>query len=73
MTAKLCESEWEIVLKNHRNDAATVGLLEPMSENWEIISSNYSFNKVDAFTIRFDVTIPQNKEVKIRYRVRSGV
>ncbi len=73
MTAKLSESEWEIVLKNHRNDAATVGLLEPMSENWEIISSNYSFNKVDAFTIRFDVTIPKDKEIKIRYRVRSGV
>jgi len=73
ITSKLYESEWEIVLRNHRKDDATVGLLEPMTENWEILSSSHSFKKVDAFTIRFDVKIPKDKEIKIRYRVRSGL
>jgi hypothetical protein len=64
--SELYESEWETVLRNHRKDDATVGLLEPMTENWEILSSSHSFKKIDAFTIRFDVKIPKDKEIKIR-------
>jgi len=73
ITSRLYESEWEIVLRNHRKEDATVGLLEPMTQNWEILSSNHSFKKVDAFTIRFDVKVPKDQEIKIRYRVRSGL
>ena len=73
ITSRLYESEWEIVLKNHRKEDATVGLLEPMTENWEILSSNHSFKKVDAFTIKFDVKVPRDKEIKIHYRVKSGL
>ncbi|MCK4535141.1 MAG: hypothetical protein KAT81_06365, partial [Syntrophobacterales bacterium] len=73
ITSKLYESEWEIVLRNHRKEDGTVGLLEPMTQNWEILSSNHSFKKVDAFTIRFDVKVPRDKEIKIHYRVKSGL
>jgi len=72
ITSRLYESEWEIVLRNHRENDTTVGLLEPMTENWEILKSSHPFKKIDAFTIRFDVKIPKDEEITIRYRVRSG-
>jgi len=72
ITSRLYESEWEIVLRNHRKNDTTVGLLEPMTENWEILKSSHPFKKVDAFTVRFDVKIPKDEEITIRYRVRSG-
>ena len=73
ITSQLNESEWEIVLRNHREDDTPVGVLEPMTTNWEIVSSSHPFKKVDASTIRFDVQVPRDKEITIRYRVKSGL
>ncbi|MBN2538549.1 MAG: DUF4139 domain-containing protein, partial [Deltaproteobacteria bacterium] len=73
ITSQLNESEWEIVLRNHREDDTPVGVLEPMAANCEIVSNSHPFKKVDASTIRFDVQVPRDKEITIRYRVKSGL
>jgi len=44
-----------------------------LSGNWSVISSNYPYEKVDAHTIKFDVKVPKDGEVKVKYRVRVGV
>lgn len=64
------ESEWEITLRNHKKEDITVGILEPVHSDWEIVNSSQPYKKVDAFSIRFDVPVPQDKEVKVKYRVR---
>lgn len=73
ITTKLHESEWEITLRNHKEKEITVGIVEALLGNWQIISNSHPYQKVDAFTIRFDVTVPQDEEVKLRYRVRVGL
>ncbi|MBW2350898.1 MAG: DUF4139 domain-containing protein [Deltaproteobacteria bacterium] len=73
ITTRLHESEWEITLKNHKEEDITVGIVEPLFGNWEVISNNYPYKKVDAFTIRFDVTVPNDGEVKVKYRVKVGM
>ena len=73
VTTKLHESEWEITLRNHKEKDMTVGIVEPLLGSWQIINSSHPYKKVDAFTIRFDVTVPKDEEVKVRYRVRVGL
>ncbi|HPQ45063.1 MAG TPA: hypothetical protein PKZ42_12650 [Syntrophales bacterium] len=73
ITSRLNESEWEIVLKNHRKEDMPVGVLEPMSSNWEMVSSSHPFTKINASTVRFDVQVPKDNEITIRYRVQSGL
>nr|HDM99510.1 DUF4139 domain-containing protein [Deltaproteobacteria bacterium] len=73
ITTRLYESEWEITLRNHKEEDIVVGIVEPLSGNWSVISSNYPYEKVDAHTIKFDVKVPKDGEVKVKYRVRVGV
>jgi len=73
VTTRLHESEWEIVLRNHKEEEVSVGVIEPLFGNWKVISNSHPFTKVDAHTIRFDVKVPKDGEVKVTYRVRVGL
>jgi len=73
ITTKRFETEWEVVLRNHKDEAVTVGIVEPLYGNWNILRSSHPYKKVDAFTIRFDVKVPKDGEVKVTYRVEVGL
>lgn len=73
ITSKMHESAWEITLRNHKDKDVTVGIIEPLFGSWEVIDKSHPFKKVDAHTIRFDVSVPKDKEVKVTYRVRVGI
>ena len=73
ITSKLHESEWEITLRNRKEEDITVGILEPLLGNWQILSSSHPCEKVDAFTVRFDVAVLKGEEVKVTYRVEVGL
>lgn len=73
ISTKLHESEWEIRLRNHKETDIQVGVVEPFFGNWKILNNSHPFKKEDAFTLRFDVKVPKDGEVKITYRVRVGL
>jgi len=73
IATRLYESEWEITIKNHKEKDVTVGIVEPLSGNWQIIRNSHPYQKVDASTIRFDVNVPREQEVKVSYQVRVGL
>lgn len=73
ITSRLHESAWEITLRNHKDKDVTLGIIEPLFGNWEVIDKSHAFTKVDAHTIRFDVNVPKDQEVKVKYRVRVGL
>ncbi|MFA5088675.1 MAG: DUF4139 domain-containing protein [Candidatus Omnitrophota bacterium] len=64
------ETEWEVTLRNHKDEKIIVGLLEPLYGEWQVMSSTHTYKKVDAFTLRFDVVVPKDEEVKVKYRIR---
>jgi hypothetical protein len=66
----LYEVEWEISLRNHKTDAVTVEVIEPVPGDWEVLRSTLPHEKVEAFTMRFRVPVPKNGEAKLGYRVR---
>ena len=66
----LYETEWEISLRNHKNEDAMVILIEPMAyANWQIINSTHPHIKEDAFSARFEINIPKDKEEVLKYRI----
>lgn len=73
ITTRLHESEWEITLRNHKEEDVVVGIIEPLFGNWTVISNSHHYTKKDAFTIRFDVEVPKDKEVKVKYRLKIGL
>jgi hypothetical protein len=64
------ESAWEIDLRNHKDEAAEVQIVEPVGGDWEILSSSHEWNKIDAFTFSYTVTVPARDETTVEYRVR---
>lgn len=73
LSTQLYESAWEITVRNHKEQEVQVGVIEPLSGNWQVISESHPHKKLDAFTIRYDVTVPPDAEVKVQYRIRVGL
>lgn len=66
----ISEVGWEITVRNHKPDAVTVRVNEPVPGDWEVLSASPKYEKPDAHTLRFEVPVPKDGEVKIAYRVR---
>ena len=64
------ESAFEIAVRNHKDVAEEVELVEPAGGDWEIVSSTLPATKVDQSTFTFKPKIPAKGEVKVKYRVR---
>lgn len=60
---------FEIRLRNHKDEAADVVVLENLyrAANWKIENANRSFEQVDSRQIRFRVNIASEEEAIIRY------
>ena len=58
------------MLRNHKTEPVPVRVTEPVPGDWEVVSASHKYEKVDAHTLRFDVTVPKDGETKITYRVR---
>lgn len=66
----ISEMGWEIAVRNHKQEEVTVRVEEPVPGDWEVLSASHKYDKIDAHTLRFDVPVPKDGEVKITYRVR---
>jgi hypothetical protein len=64
------ESAWQIDLRNHKDSAVEVDVIEPASGDWEMISSSLKAVKEDANTFSFHVPVPAGGSTRVEYRVR---
>ena len=70
IASNLYEVEWEISLRNHKKEAITVEVVEPMPGDWEVIRASYPHEKIQAFTARWKIPVPKEGETKLSYRIR---
>ena len=68
--SNLYEIEWEITLRNHKKEAVTVEVIEPMPGDWEILKSTQPHEKLEAFTARWKVPVPKEGAATLGYRTR---
>jgi hypothetical protein len=66
------EESYEIKLRNHQEEAVEVVVVEHLYSytEWEIIESNFKYEKKDAGTIEFKIPLAKDEEKIINYTVR---
>lgn len=66
------EEEFEIKLRNRKTEPVEVRVAERLYRwvNWQVLMKSHEFEKTDAQSIEFRVTVPADSEVIVRYRVR---
>ena len=70
IASNLYEVEWEISLRNHKKEAITVEVNEPMPGDWDVLRESYSHEKIQAFTAQWKIPVPREGEAKLSYRIR---
>ncbi len=63
-------STWEIEVRNHKDEAVEVTLVEPAGGEWSIVRSDHAYTKIDQGTLHFDVDVPAHETVKVTYTIR---
>lgn len=65
------ESEFEIHVRNRKETATQVEIVEPLGGDWEVLKKSHEYVKRDAFTVVFTIDLPAGAEEKVTYRVRT--
>jgi len=64
------ESEWEIQLRNHKDEAVRIDVLEPIGGDWQMLRSTHPARRLDAHTFKFDVPVAARGSTTVSYTVR---
>ncbi len=64
------ESGYRIELKNGKDEAVTVRVVEPMPGDWEILSANQSHTKISSSEAEWLISVPAKKSAELLYRVK---
>ena len=68
---KTIDEAFEIKVRNHKTEPVKVIVKESLYRwsTWEITQSTHKYEKIDARTVHFPVTVDKDGEVVIRYKV----
>ncbi len=70
LARRVFEYAYEIRIRNHKEEAVTVVVNEPIGGEWEILNSTFPAEKTAAFAARFNVPVAKDGEAVLSYRVR---
>jgi hypothetical protein len=70
ITNRVYEQDFEIKIKNRKNEKVTVEVERYLGLNWEILSSSLEYKKKNAQTITFQVPVNKDDETVLTYKVR---
>jgi hypothetical protein len=64
------EFEYEITLRNHKAQAVTVEVNEPVGGTWQMLRSSHQWTKTSAWAAQFNVPVTADGSATLKYRVR---
>ena len=67
---RVTESSFEVTLRNHKDRAVRVDVVEPMMGDWTVLKSSHPHEKRDARTAVFPLTVDADGETVLTYRMR---
>lgn len=71
ITKEVHEEAWKISLKNHKDEAIKVKVVERMNyPEWKIVAHSHDFSEESLQSLLFWVDVPANKQTEVTYRVR---
>ena len=71
IASNVWEMEFEITLRNHKDNPVTVEVNEPIGGDWEMVSSTHKFTKTSAWAAQFRVAVEKNGTSVLKYRIRA--
>ncbi len=66
----LWEAAFEVVIRNHKDEDVTVRVIEPLPGDWRMLQNSHDYEKLDAFTVAFDVRVKAGGESTLTYRMQ---
>lgn len=70
LSDRVFESAYEIKLRNHKDTAVTIRVLEPIGGDWTMVQNSHPFTKSAAFEAEFPIEVAPDQEAVLTYRVR---
>ena len=70
ISSRVYEYAYQIAIRNHKKEAVTVTVNEPIGGDWEMLSSSHKWEKTAAFASRFTVPLAADGSATLSYRVR---
>jgi len=64
------ESGYEIIVKNAKDEAVTVRVVEPVPGDWQILKESAAHTRESADTAVWQLLVPAKSRTKLTYRVR---
>ena len=65
------EESFEIQLRNHKDEAVEVVIVEHLFGDWVVLRNSHDYRKKDAQTIEFPVQVEANGETTVTYTART--
>jgi|LSQX01.1.fsa_nt_gb hypothetical protein len=72
VSSNVIEESFEVKIRNHKNVPADVKVVDHVWSDWKVTQSSAKYEKVDAHTIQFPVTVPKDGETVITYTIRTS-
>ena len=70
IASNVYELEYEVVLRNHKSNAVTVEVNEPIGGSWQMLQSTHKWTKTEAWAAQFQVPVAADGAAALKYRVR---
>jgi hypothetical protein len=70
VASNVYETEWDVQLRNHKQEDVAVTIIEPVPGDWEMVKSSHPYQKVEAHTLQYVVQVPKDGKITVNYRVR---
>lgn len=64
------EETFEVKIRNHKDTNVVVEVVEPLPSEWTMLSNTHDYEKLDAFTVSFEVPVEAGEESVLTYRIR---
>ncbi len=70
ISERVWEEDYEISLRNRKEENVEIVVTERLYGYWEIRNANFRYTKKDANTVEFPVPVPGGAEVVLTYTAR---
>jgi len=70
ITDRVQEKTFEIKLRNHKTEDVVIEVERNLGTNWEILESNFKYEKKDAMNVTFKIPVKKDKEETLTMKVR---
>ncbi|HEY4744548.1 MAG TPA: DUF4139 domain-containing protein [Desulfuromonadaceae bacterium] len=64
------EAAYEIVVRNHKQEAIVVRVMEPVPGDWRVLNSSHPYNKASSSVLEYTLPVAADGETRLTYRVQ---